>query len=146
MLRIDLRPSSFLAAALGLAHGLALYAVWTSLGGWPRVFALFAILASLACTLAEALLRTGWSAVSLELMEDGRASWRDRRGAWHQGLLGGSHFVSPLLVVVELKPADRGAKRVILLADSAARDDLRRLRVWLRWRGRPPARNNLTEN
>jgi|SRR5262245_56115149 len=146
MLRIDLRPSKFLAVALALAHGLALYAVWTSLSGWPGVLAGLAILASLAATLLRALLRIGPSAVSLELAEDGRASWRDRRGTWHEGALGESHFVSPFLVVVELKPRDQGAKRVILLADSAARDDLRRLRVWLRWRGRSQVRNNLTEN
>ena len=146
MLRIDLRPSKFLAIALALAHGLALYAVWISLSGWPRALAGLAVLASLATTLLRALLRIGRSAVSIELADDGRASWKDRRGAWHEGALGGSHFVSPLLVVVELKPLDRGAKRVILLADSAAWDDLRRLRVWLRWRGHSQVRNNLTEN
>jgi len=146
MLRIDLRPSKFLAIALALAHGLALYAVWITLSGWPRALAGLAVLASLATTLLRALLRIGRSAVSIELADDGRASWKDRRGAWHEGALGGSHFVSPLLVVVELKPLDRGAKRVILLADSAAWDDLRRLRVWLRWRGHSQVRNNLTEN
>jgi hypothetical protein len=145
MLRIDLRPSSILAAALVLAHGLALYAVWISLGGWPRVLAVLAVLASQAATLAQALLRTPRSAVSLELAEDGRASWRDPRGAWHEGALGGSHFVSPLLVVVELKPRNRGVKRVVLLADSAPWNDLRRLRVWLRW-GRHSVRNNLAGN
>jgi len=146
MLRIDLRPSKFLAVALALAHGLALCAVWTSLSGWPGIFAGLAILASLCATLLRALLRIGRSAVSLELADDGRASWKDSRGEWHEGTLGGSHFVSPLLVVVELKLPDQGPKRVILLADSAAWDDLRRLRLWLRWRGHSQVRNNLTEN
>ena len=146
MLRIDLKPSRLLSVVLVLAHGLAAYAVWISLAGLPRVLAGIAVLASLAATLAQALLRTPWSAVSLELAEDERASWRDRSGTWHEGTLGESHFVSPLLVVVELKARDRGVKRAILLADSAGRDDLRRLRVRLRWGRHHSARNNLTEN
>jgi hypothetical protein len=146
MLRIDLRPSRLLSVALLVAHGLAVYAVWISLAGLPGLLAGIAVLASLAGTLAQALLRTPWSAVSLELAEDGRASWRDRRGTWHEGALGASHFVSSLLVVVELKSRDRGARRVILLADSAGRDDLRRLRVRLRWGRHHSVRNNLTEN
>ena len=146
MLRIDLRPSRLLSLVLVLAHGLAAYSVWISLGGLPRILAAVAVLASLAVTLAHALLRTPGSAVSLELAEDGRVSWRDRRGAWHEGTLGLSHFVSPLLVVVELKPGNRGAKRLTLLADSASRDELRRLRVWLRWGRQQSVRNNLTEN
>jgi len=146
MLRIDLRPSRLLSAVLVLAHGLAMSAVWISLGGLPRVLVGITLLASLAANLAQALQRTPWSAVSLELAEDGRASWRDPRGAWHEGTLGGSHFVSPLLVVVGLKTRNGRAKRVILLSDSAPPDDLRRLRVWLRWARKHSVRNNLTEN
>jgi toxin CptA len=146
MLRIDLRPSRLLSLVLVLAHGMAVYAVWISLGGLPKILAAVAVLASLAATLAHALLRAPRSAVSLELAEDGRVSWRDRRGAWHDGTLGASHFVSPFLVVVELKPGNRGVKRLILLADSASRDELRRLRVRLRWGRQHSVRNNLTEN
>ena len=146
MLRIDLRPSRLLLLALVLVHGLAMYAVWISFGGLPRVLAAVAVLASLAATLAGALLRTPRSAVSLELAEDGRFSWRDRGGAWHEGTLGVSHFVSPFLVVVQLRPGTRGVKGLILLADSAPRDELRRLRVRLRWGRQQSVRNNLTEN
>jgi toxin CptA len=111
-----------------------LYAVWISLGGWPRTLAVVAILASLADSVASALLRAGRSVVSLELHDDGRASWKERRGKAGEGALGRSHFVSPFLVVLELKPADRRGRRVIFLVDSAAPDDFRRLKVWLRWR------------
>jgi len=146
MLRIDLRPSRLLSLVSVFAHGLAVYSAWISLAGLPRVIAAMAVLVSLAVTLARALLRTPGSAVSLELAEDGQASWRDRGGAWHEGTLGTSHFVSSLLVVVELKPRHRGVKRLILLADSASRDELRRLRVRLRWGRQHSVRNNLTEN
>jgi toxin CptA len=136
MLRIDRRPSRILVGALVLAHGLALCAVWISFGGWARALAAVAILTSLADTVTGALLRTGRSVVSLELHEDGRASWRERDGKAGEGALGRSHFVSPFLVVLELKPADQRARRVIFLADSATPDDFRRLKVWLRWRGK----------
>src|SRR5215467_6976691 len=129
MLRIDLSPSRLLSVVSVVAHALAAYAVWISFAGLPRFLAGIAVLASLAIALGQALLRTPWSAVSLELAEDGRASWKDRRGKWHEGALGESHFVSPLLVVLQLTAPGRRAKRVILLADSAGRDDLRRLRV-----------------
>jgi hypothetical protein len=146
MLRIDLRPSRLLSLALVLVHGLAMHAVWISLGGLPRFLAAVAVLASLSVTLARALLCTPRSAVSLELAEDGRVSWKDRGGAWHEGTLGVSHFVHPFLVVVQLRPRPRGVKRLILLADSAPRDELRRLRVRLRWGRQQSVRNNLTEN
>ena len=116
-----------------MAHGLALAAAWITLGGWLLWPVLAAILVSLAIALASA----GRQPAALELREDGKASWMDRSGAWHEARLGRNHFVSPVLVVLELAVGNRGAKRVILLADSAEPDGFRRLRVWLRWRGTP---------
>ena len=126
-----------LAGALVLAHALALWAVWASVGGWSGLLAGAAILGSLAVTLRRALLWSGQRTVSLELREDGRAAWKSRAGTWHEGSLGRRHFVSEFLVVMELERPNQGPERVILLADSAVRDDLRRLRVWLRWQGSP---------
>jgi toxin CptA len=132
-LRLDIRPSSLLAGALVLAHGLALAAAWISLNGWAQYLVWGAILASLA----HALLRAMHPALSLELHEDGRASWRNRDGTWHEGRLGSSHFVSAALAVLELEPTGRQRKRVILAADSVSSEDFRRLKVWLRWRRSP---------
>ena len=135
-LRLDLKPSRLLAGALVSAHGLAGAAAWISLSGWVQYLAWGAILASLA----QALLRAAHPALSLELNEDGRASWRNRDGTWHEGRLGSSHFVSAALAVLELEtPGLSRRKRVILMADSVSAEDFRRLRVWLRWR-RSPAR------
>jgi hypothetical protein len=116
-----------------VVHALALWAVWASLASWPRYLAGVAIVASLVATFRRALLRSGQQTVSLELHEDGRAAWRSRAGTWHEGRLGSAHFVSGILVVVELKRPGGGPNRVVLLADSAGKDDLRRLRVWVRW-------------
>jgi hypothetical protein len=132
-LRVDLRPSRLLAVALILVHALALCAVWASLSGWPRYLAGAAVLASLARTL-----QSGWRQVAaLELREDGRASWKTRQGTWQEGALGRSHFVSPLLVVVDLEEGTGRPQRLVVPADSAAADDFRRLRVWLRWQRGP---------
>lgn len=131
VLRLDLKPSRLLAGALVLAHGLASAAAWVSLSGWLQYLVWGAILTSLARTLLHAV----HPALSLELNEDGRASWRNRDGTWHDGELGRSHFVSAGFVVLTLETAGlRRPKRVILMADSVPPEDFRRLRVWLRWR------------
>jgi hypothetical protein len=132
-LRLNLRPSRLLAGALVLAHGLALSAAWIGLSGWAWNIAAFAVLASLGWCVARGRLRPA----SIELHEDGRASWADRRGTWHDGRLGRNNFVGAALVILELKPAGIGRKWVVLMGDSAPPEDFRRLRVWLRWRGSP---------
>ncbi|HKW37066.1 MAG TPA: protein YgfX [Burkholderiales bacterium] len=137
LLRLDLKPSPRLAAALALAHGLALAAAGLGLGGWPRWLAWTLILLSLGVTSARALLRTTGQAVSLELHEDGRASWKNRLGRWQESRLGGSHFVSAVLAIIELKTSPGRTKRVVIAADSVTPEDFRRLRVWLRWRRDP---------
>jgi hypothetical protein len=139
-LRLDFKPSYRLAGLLAAAHGLALAAAWVSLAGSARYLAAVAVLVSLVHSVARVLHRGGASTVSLELREDGRASWRNRDGRWHEGRLGRNHFVSAALVVLALEPGGRGQKWMILMEDSTSPEDFRRLRVWLRWRrslGRP---------
>ncbi|HEY6239806.1 MAG TPA: protein YgfX [Burkholderiales bacterium] len=136
-LRFDLKPSIRLAGVLLLAHVLALAALWVSLAGWARYLAACGILLSAAACLAAALHRSSRTAVSLELHADGRASWRDRSGGWHEGRLAGDHFVSAALVVLGLVQPEGDRKSLVLMADSASPEDFRRLRVWLRWRADP---------
>ena len=130
-LRLDLRPSRLLAGALIVAHGLALAAGWISFSGWASHVAGAAVLTSLGACLVRG--RLGPSA--LELHEDGRTSWRTRKGSWHEGRLARGNFVSAALVVLGLEQAQRRRKWVVLMADSTSPEDFRRLRVWLRWRG-----------
>ena len=146
-LQLDLKPSLKLAGLLLVAHAVALAAVWVSLAGWPRILVGFGILLSGTGCLAEVLQRSPRAAMSLELREDGGASWRDRNGRWHEGRLRNDHFVSAALVVLGLDLTGRGRKWLVLLGDSALPEDFRRLRVWLRWRrdvgsGRSPTRAN----
>lgn len=133
-LQLDLKPSLRLAGLLLAAHALALVAACVSLAGWPRVLVGLGILLSGAGCLAEVLQRSPRAAVSLELREDGGASWRDRSGAWHEGRLRSDHFVSAVFVVMGLDVAGHGRKWLVLWGDSALPEDFRRLRVWLRWR------------
>ena len=133
-LQLDLKPSFKLAGLLLVAHVLGLAAAWVSLAGWPQVLVGFGILLSGAGCIAEVLQRSSRAAVSLELREDGGASWRDRNGGWHEGRLRSDHFVSAALVVLGLDLAGRRRKWLVLLGDSALPEDFRRLRVWLRWR------------
>jgi len=144
-LQFDLRPSLKLAGLLVVAHALALGAAWVSLTGWPQVLVGLGVLLSGAGCLAEVLHRSSRAVLSLELREDGRASWRDRNGRWHEGRLGSEHFVSTALLVLRLDQTGRGRKWLVLMGDSAGPEDFRRLRVWLRWRrelgsGGSPAR------
>src|SRR5712672_2728 len=134
-LQFDLKPSFKLAGLLVVAHVLALGAAWVSLAGWPQALVGLGVLLSGAGCLAEVLQRSSRSVVSLELREDGGASWRDRRGRWHEGRLRSDHFVSAAFVVLGLDLTGRGRKWLVLLGDSASPEDFRRLRVWLRWRG-----------
>jgi hypothetical protein len=133
-LQLDLKPSLKLAGLLLVVHVLALAATWASLAGWPQVLVGFGILLSGTGCLAEVLHRSSRAAVSLELREDGRASWRDRNGGWHEGRLGSDHFVSAAFVVLGLDQTGRGRKWLVLMGDSTLPKDFRRLRVWLRWR------------
>src|SRR5712691_6280630 len=133
-LRFDLKPSFKLAGLLAVAHVLALGAAWVSLAGWPQALVGLGVLLSGAGCLAEVLQRSSRAVLSLELREDGRASWRDRNDRWHEGRLGNEHFVSTAFVVLRLDQTARGRKWLVLMGDSARPEDLRRLRVWLRWR------------
>jgi len=132
---VDIRPSLILAGVLGALHVLALAAGWVSLAGWGAYLVLSGVALSAVASLAKALTVLPSAVLSLELRADGRASWRDRSGAWYEGALGTDHYVSPLLVVLRLKPAARGIRRLVLASDSASAEQLRRLRVWLRWQG-----------
>jgi toxin CptA len=134
-LRLDLRPSRRLAGLLLVVHGLALLAAWVSFDGWIRYSAMLAIAVSGACSLARVVRRGSRPAVSLEFHGDGRASWRNGRGGWHEGRLARGNFVSAALVVLGLEQAQRRRKWVVLMADSTSPEEFRRLRVWLRWRG-----------
>jgi hypothetical protein len=114
--------------------GAALGCAWISL---PRLaFAPVAagIVLAWAWHLAQALQRGAGSVRALELAAKGTARWQDRAGQWHESEVLPSSYVSDWLVVVNLGVRGGRGRSLALLPDCAAAEDLRRLRVWLRWR------------
>lgn len=132
-LRIELRRSLQLAGILLFAHVLALASAWISLAGWPLFLVGGGILVSAASRFTAAIHRSRGAVTALELHAEGRADWRDREGDWHEGRLRRAHFVSAVLIVIGLDQSERSRRWIVLLPDSAPADELRRLRVWLRW-------------
>jgi toxin CptA len=71
---------------------------------------------------------------TLRLVADGRLQCPDGQGEWCDIEVQGDSLVSPALIVLRYRTAaDSRVRCLTLLPDSAATDDLRRLRVSLRW-------------
>jgi hypothetical protein len=133
--RFELRPSIPLAALLVVAHAVAGWSAYVSVGGLAGLL-LGVALAALGIVVAwsRALLRAGASvraieiegdAITLELADRARlaAEVAERR------------YVSRWLVTI---PVTRPARRTILVTgDMLDRDAFRRLRLWTLW-GRLP--------
>ncbi|MDH5536325.1 MAG: hypothetical protein OEZ08_12260 [Betaproteobacteria bacterium] len=133
---IALRPSRRLAWLLGLAHLAAAGAVWVlELPLWLAIPLVLSLAVHGVTQVARAALLRGVNSVMA--VEAGRASgvpFRDRDGAWHEGSLLGSSYVSPVLTILNLRlAATRGLRHVVILPDAVDPDEFRRLRVWLRW-------------
>ncbi len=132
-LRVELRHSFQLAGLLSAAHVLALVSAWISLAGWPLYLVMAGILVSATSYFTETFHRSAGAVTALELHADGRAAWRDRGGDWHECRLRRDNFVAVPLIVIGLDQAKATCRWIVLLPDSAPADELRRLRVWLRW-------------
>jgi len=133
-LTVSLRPSRVLALSLTVMAGVALVCAWISL---PRLaFLLFAAGVALAWAwhFGQVLQRGAGSVRTLELTATGAARWQDGLGQWHEAEILPSSYVSGWLVVVNLSAVGGRGRSLVLLPDCAAAEELRRLRVWLRWR------------
>jgi toxin CptA len=69
----------------------------------------------------------------LRLTADGRVQCQDEQGEWCEAEVLGDSFVSPVLMVLRYRTPAGRVRVLTLLPDSAHADDLRRLRVSLRW-------------
>ena len=126
---IELKRSSGLMALL-LVMGL-LAAVAISLADLPGLIQLV-----LAVSLLGALIWALWQwrrpLPNLRIKADGQIQLNAVNGDWqHVEIMPGS-FVSPGLSVVRLR-AQASTYHLVLLPDSATPDELRRLRLSLRW-------------
>ena len=78
----------------------------------------------------------GWRAAPmtrLRIAADGRLQSLDDRSEWCDAEIAGDSFVSTALIVLRYRTAGGLRRTLALLPDSADADDLRRLRVLLRW-------------
>jgi toxin CptA len=71
--------------------------------------------------------------VRLRIAADGRLQCLDAADEWREAEILGDSFVSTALIVLRYRVAGEPVRTLTLLPDSAAVDDLRRLRVSLRW-------------
>jgi toxin CptA len=69
----------------------------------------------------------------LRIAADGRLQSLDDRAEWCDVEVLDDSFVSPRLIVLRYRAADRRVHALTLLPDSADADSLRRLRMSLRW-------------
>ena len=83
---------------------------------------------------AQALQRGRRPLRALELRAKDRARWQDGSGLWQEGEILPSSYASDWLVVVNLRASGRRGRSLVLLPDCAAAEELRQLRIWLRWR------------
>ncbi len=104
--------------------------------------------------LRDALLRLSWSWQALEVNSKGQLKIVNQRGTQFQPVLAAASFVHPNLTILNFKRA--GFRRalfrttlppVILFTSVQNTNELRRLRVWLRWfrRDEVKAQDDLSE-
>jgi toxin CptA len=127
---IELKPSRLLGLLVLTMGGLALLSI--ALASLPMaVKALLAVVA-----LGGALWAFGNSRRALprlQLGADGSLGIRARDEDWRPALDLPQRFVSPALCVLRLARTQRRYPSLVLLPDSGEPDDLRRIRVSLRW-------------
>ncbi len=128
-LRLEPRPSRRLARLLILFHGAAAGAIWSL----PLPMAPLLLL-DLVILLSYLRSRRAVLAPAFSWGGDGR--WRDLQGG--EWALHGESFVTPWLVILQLRNASGRRLTLVLPDDTLAADLHRRLRVRLRF-SRSPA-------
>ncbi len=112
----------------------ALACAWISLPGLAFAPVAAGIALAWLWHLAQALQRGNSAMRTLELNAAGGARCQDGFGHWQEAEILPGSYVSGWLTVVILGASGGRRRSLVLLPDAAAAEDLRRLRVWLRWR------------
>lgn len=131
-LNVEVFPSSYLRAALIALALLIAFALLRS--AIPTLVQMVLILAVFAWTLNLLRRHTGlWGRADCSALFWDGAGWIWRRGDEHDPVLLRRATIWPGFVLLDFRGARDGGRRVLLLLpDSAAKDALRRLRVYLR--------------
>lgn len=136
VLRLELRPSRALAAALAAAHVLAGICLLLVVPGAAGI-ALATLAAGLGAATARerGLLRGRHAVRSIELQADGHASVAFAGGGCVPAVAGGAR-AGRYWVILELQ--QRSRRHLLVTGDMLDPAPFRQLRLWARW-GRPPA-------
>jgi hypothetical protein len=133
-IRIEWRPSLRVAALLATVHLGALAAVaLAGIPGWLK-FVIDALIAAVFIGRARRTLREYLDPAPPVLQLNRRDEWHLLRAGGSDRLAPGSEsFSHPSLIVLHLRDAAGASRFFVLAGDNAGRDDLRRLRVRLRF-------------
>jgi hypothetical protein len=83
----------------------------------------------------DCLLVADNSIIGLRLDQECNCSYQTRNGIWLEAKLLGSSMVTPWLSVLNISPENsRLARHVVIFPDSADTEEIRRMRVHLRWK------------
>ena len=129
MHKIEPKPSRLLGLLLVGMAALSLAAIY--LAAIPAAIQMLMGLAVMGWSV------WGWRRVRfaevLRLTADGMLQSQDGEGEWRDVEVLGDSLVSPALIVLRYRFETQRVRTQVLLPDSANADDLRRLRVSLRW-------------
>jgi hypothetical protein len=133
LLRLELRPSRALAAALGLVHAAGAACVLAVAGAGAAGTALAVLLLALgwATIRDRALLRGPGAVRALELDADAAAALDLADGRRLAGRAGERRHVSRLWVTLPLRGAPQ--RTLLVAADMLAPAAFRQLRLWALW-------------
>lgn len=130
---IELRPSRSLIFFLVFGHVVACFAALTGLELAAAAVITGALAVSLWGQLQIIRLKTPGAVLALRITSEKNVEYRDVSGTWHVSKPVGQGYATPLLMILSLRNESGSRRRVILFGDSAGKEDLRRLRSWMRW-------------
>lgn len=133
---VRLSPSRAFAAMIALAAAatLALLAATPGSAALRILAATWVSCAALEALHARALLRGSHAVRCVRLRRGGEIEVLDGRGRRREGVVRPGSFVAPWLTIVRWRAhGSRLAATVPILPGMAAEEDLRRLRIMLRW-------------
>jgi len=129
MREIELKPSRLLGLLLLGMAAVALTAI--QFAALPDTVQL--ALGSIVIGLSVAGWRKTRCPEALRMTADGRLQRTDDQGEWRDVEVLRDSLASPALIVLRYRTSARHVRSLTLLPDSASPDNLRRLRVMLRW-------------
>jgi toxin CptA len=133
-LRVELRPSRALAAAVGFGHLLALAAAATGLPAGAAAVVAVGLALSAFHHVRLAMHRSPLAIAGLEFSPAGHLALADPSGTWLSAELRRTAVLAGWIAVLTARDANGRPRSAVILPDAVEPEAFRRLRVWLKWR------------